>query len=105
MHSCACVYVCVYIYIDVCVCLWISGQRRDLIFSILLGASDCLEGLLCLSILARRPHREHESARLDVRDEKDVGHWLVRSGTPAVRESHIQGLLCEAGQLRLGRQA
>ena len=47
---CVCVCVCVCICVCVCgvsVCLWMGGQRRDLIFSIF-GWCRYLEGSLCL---------------------------------------------------------
>ena len=66
-HTHTYIYKCVYVwqYVDVfclglCV-LWVF-------FSIFEAATDCLEGLLCLSILARRPHKE--LGRVNLRDKK-----------------------------------
>ena len=64
-----------------------------------------------MSISTQKPHKELgpcEPARQAVKGEKDEGRWSVRSGMPAVRDSHIQaqdaGPLFEAKTLSLAEK-
>ena len=61
-------------------CSWMNGQRRDLIFSIFLPASDCLEAPLCLFW-----SEDHTKSCVceNLRDRKKGRRTLrVRSETP-----------------------
>ena len=84
IHVCVCVciyiYIYIYIYMGLCVYPWMVSQRRDSYLQHLWAASDCLEDLLCLSILVWRSCKElclHEPARPEERT-KDVSKSGVR---------------------------
>ena len=74
-------YIYIYIYMDVCVCvsvcvrIWVA--KEGILTSASLTRVRVSRSLFCLSILARRPHKElcsRESARPEVGgDEKDEG--------------------------------